>query len=312
MPKELSHILIAQEVFAELKRSGKKRLARIIEKNLPAFYLGAIIPDAFFYDATPFLGLFTDNVQIARALHQKETVQNDARAEGFFDAITIDPHAWRPKVAFAAGIVTHTVSDRVIHGVIDYYTRTWDQKGGLALATHRQLETLIDMVLLQPLRLHPRHFPFERLVDVHHPTRDILFQFYLSHLIEAQQIPDPRPLRSLKMAYAHQRLCLRLFAVKALYHIMNLSNKLAAGRLGIWSSLFYPDRVGTEGFPIMDRIDPNALTDDRSFAGPLPSLIEKITTDAISHIGMGIHRLGQGRRSGGPQWDTQARKVDFT
>jgi len=296
MPKELSHILIAQEVFAELKRSGRKRLARIIEKNLPAFYLGAIIPDAFFYDATPFLGLSKDSLEIARALHQKETVQNDARAVGFFDAINIDPRAWRAKAAFAAGIVTHTVSDRVIHAVIEYYTRAWDQKGGLALATHRHLETLIDMVLLQSLHLHPRHFRFEGLLDVHHATRDVLFQFYLCRLMEVQQVPNPRLRRSLKMAYAQQRLCLRLFSVKALYHIMNLSNKLAAGRLGIWSSLFYPDSVGTQAFSIMDRIDPNALTDDRSFARPLPSLIKKITADAISHIGMGMGRLGQGRQ----------------
>lgn len=312
MPKELSHILIAQEVLAELKRSGKKRLAQIIEQNLPAFYLGAIIPDAFFYDATPFLGLSADNTQIAHALHQKETVQNDSRAVGFFDAIIFDPHAWRPKVAFAAGIVTHTVSDRVIHDVIDYYTGTWDQKGDLALATHRQIETLMDMVLLQPLRLHPRRFPFQRFIDVRHPTRDILLQFYLSHLIEVQQGPTQRLLRSLKMAHVQQRLCFRLFAVKALYHIMNLSNKLAAGRLGILSSLFYPDRVGTDGFPIMARIDPNALTDDRSFAGPLSALVQKITADAVSHIGMGIQRLGQGQGSQGPHWDTQASKVHLT
>jgi hypothetical protein len=300
MPKELSHILIAQDVFAELKASGRKRLAWIIEKNLSAFYLGAIIPDAFFYDATPFLGLSKNNVQIARALHLKDTVENDARAVSFFDAITVDPHEWHAKVAFATGIVTHTVSDRIIHGVIDHYTRSWDQKGGLAIATHRQLETLMDMVLLQPLHLHPRHFHFERLVDIHHPTRNTLFQFYLSHLTEVHQPVDPRLLRSLNMAYAQQRLCLKLFAVKALYHIMNVSNKLAAGRLGLWSSLFYPDTVGIDGFSMMDRMDPNALTDDRSFAGPLRSAFRGITSDAISHIAMGLHRLGQGRRSGGP------------
>ncbi|KPK31070.1 MAG: hypothetical protein AMK69_01590 [Nitrospira bacterium SG8_3] len=300
MPKELSHILIAQDVFAELKASGRKRLARIIEKNLPAFYLGAIIPDAFFYDATPLLGLSENNVQIAWALHLKEPVENDARAVSFFDAITADPHEWHAKVTFAAGIVTHTVSDRIIHGVIDHYTRSWGQKGGLAIATHRQLETMMDMVLLQPLRLHPRQFHFGPLVDIHHPTRNILFRFYLSHLTEVHQPVDPRLLRSLNMAYAQQRLCLRLFAVKALYHIMSVSNKLAAGRLGVWSSLFYPDTVGTDGFPIMDRIDPNALTDDRSFAGPLRSVVKEITADAISHIGMGLHRLGQGPRSGDP------------
>ena len=107
MPKELSHILIAQDVLAELKGSGRRRLARILEKNLSAFYLGAIIPDAFFYDATPFLGLSKNNVQIARALHLKETAENDARAVGFFDAIAVDPHAWPSKVAFAAGILIY-------------------------------------------------------------------------------------------------------------------------------------------------------------------------------------------------------------
>ena len=295
MPKEISHILIAQEVFAELKRSGRKGLARIIEKHLPAFYLGAIIPDAFFYDATPFLGLATANIQITRALHQRETVQNDARALGFFDAIAMARRGWFMKVAFAAGILTHTVSDRVVHDVIDYCTETWDQKGSLALATHRQLETLMDMVLLQSCNLHPRQFPLQRFIDVPSRPRDILFQFYLSHLMEDPQRRATHLLRSLKRAHAQQRLCLRLFAVKALYHIMNLSNKLAAGRLGILSSLFYPDRLGVEGFPIMDRIDPHALTDDRSFIGPLPGLIDKITADAISHIDMGIDRLGQGR-----------------
>jgi hypothetical protein len=293
MPKELSHILIAQDVFTELKASGRKRLARIIEKNLPAFYLGAIIPDAFFYDAAPFLRLSKNNVQIARALHLKDTVENDARAVSFFDAITVDPREWHAKVAFATGIVTHTVSDRIIHSLIDHYTRSWDQKGGLAMATHRQIETLMDMVLLQPLRLHPRHFHFERLVDIHHPIRNILFRFYLCHLTEVHQPVDPRLLRSLNMAYAQQRLCLKLFAVGALYHIMNVSNKLAAGRLGVWSSLFYPDTVGIDGFPIMDRMDPSPLTDDRSFAGPLRSAVKGIITDAISHIDRGLHRLGK-------------------
>jgi hypothetical protein len=306
MPKEISHILLAQEVLAALKRSGKEGLARIIEKDLPAFYLGAIIPDAFFYDATPFLGLATANIQITRALHQKEKVQNDARALGFFDAIAMDPYGWPLKVAFAAGIVTHTVSDGVIHDVIDYYTEAWGQEGSLALATHRQLETWMDMVLLQSFHLHPRRFPFQRFIDVHPRSRDILFQFYLSHLVEDKQRPAHHLVRSLKRAHIQQCFCLRLFAVKALYHIMNLSNKLVAGRLGILSSLFYPESLDIEAFPIMDKIDPKALTDDRSFVGPLQCLIDKITADAMSHIGMGIGRLRQGRQSGTHQGTYEA------
>ncbi len=294
MPKELSHILIAQDVLAELKRSGRKRLAGIFEKNISAFFLGAIIPDAFFYDATPFLGLSKNNVQFARALHLKETAENNARALGFFEAIAVDPRAWPSKVAFAAGIVTHTVSDRIVHRVIDDYTRTLDQQGGLATATHRQFETWIDMVLLQALRLHPRDVQLERLADVPHPKRDILLRFYLSHLIEPQRTPDPGMLRSLKLAYAQQRLCLKLFSVKALYHVVNVSNKLATGRLGTWSSLFYPDSAEADGLPIMHRTDSRTLSDDRFSARSLSLVVRRITTDAISHIGLGVGRLGQG------------------
>jgi hypothetical protein len=292
MPKELSHILIAQDVFEELKASGRKRLARIIEKNLPAFYLGAIIPDAFFYDATPFLRLSKSNPQIVWALHLKEAVENDARAVGFFDVLTGQPHEWHAKLAFAAGIVTHTVSDRIIHGVIEHCTRLLDQKAGLVMAAHRELETLMDMVLLRSLGLHPRQFHFERLVDMDHRTRNMLFQFYLCHVTEDHQAAAPRLRRSLSIAFTQQRLCLKLFTVKALYQIMNISNKVAGGRLETWASLFYPDTVGIKGFPVMDRLNPTPLIHDQSFGEPLRSVVKGITRDAISHIAMGLRRLG--------------------
>ncbi len=291
MPKELTHILIAQDVLKELKGSGQQLLAQVIKENLPAFYLGAIIPDAFFYYVIPFPRIPQDCVQIPRALHSKETLKNDQKAVSFFDAIAVDPHVWHLTLAFAAGIVTHTVSDRIIHGVIDHYTTTRGEKGSIAIASHRQLETLIDMVLLQQSRQHPRDFRLEHLINVDQPTQDCLFRFYLGHLIGNNSTLPHSLLRALKRAHAQQRLFLKLFTINALYHIMNLSNKLVASRLKAWSALFYPDTVGTQTFPILHKLDLNDLTDGRSFTGTLASLMDEVITEAIQQINVGVRRL---------------------
>jgi hypothetical protein len=291
MPKELTHILIAQDVVKQLKRSGQQLLAQVIKENLSAFYLGAIIPDAFFYDLIPFCKIPRNSAQIVRTLHSKESLENDQKAVSFFDYIGANPHVWPLTLAFATGIVTHTVSDRIIHRVIDHYTTTWGQEGSLAIASHRQIETLIDMVLLQQSRQHPRNFKLERRTALDWPTRDSLFRFYLGHLIGDSSTLPVCLLKALKRAYAQQLLFLKLFTVEPLYHIMNLSNKRVASCLQAWSTLFYPDTVGTQSFPILHKLDLNALTDGRSFTGTLASLVDKVITEAIRQINVGVRRL---------------------
>jgi hypothetical protein len=291
MPKELTHILIAQDVVKQLKRSGQQVLARVIKRNLSAFYLGAIIPDAFFYDVIRLCKTPKNSVQIARTLHSKETLKNDQKAISFFDQIGADRRVWTSTLAFAAGIVTHTVSDRIIHGVIDYYTTNWGQKGSLAIASHRQIETLIDMVLLQQAHQHPRDFGLERRTAMDQASQDCLFRFYLTPLIGDNNTLPICLMKDLKRAYAQQCLCLKLFTIKSLYHIMNFSNKLVPSRLQTWSALFYPDTVGTQTFPILHKLDLNALTDGGSFTGTLASLVDQVITEAIGQINVGVRNL---------------------
>jgi hypothetical protein len=295
MPKELSHILIAKEVLADMKRSGREPFAQVLERNMASFCLGAIIPDAFFYDMTPLLKMSGNNLWVSRALHEKKHVaNNDKRAVGFFEGISALSPGWEAKAAFAAGIVTHTVSDRMVHGVIDYVTRSWGETDGPAMATHRQMETLMDMVLLEPWGMHPRQIRLDRVVDVDPPTRDMLFRFHLSRLAGADKVQGPCLLRALNKAHVQQCLFLRLFVGRGLYAVIHVLDRLASGRLGPWSSLFYPEQVGTRGFPIMKRLNLNALTDGRSFSGPLSSLVKEIVKDAVFQMSRGFQKLGQG------------------
>jgi hypothetical protein len=147
------------------------------------------------------------------------------------------------------------------------------------------------MVLLQHSRQHPRDFRLERLTNVDEPTEDCLFRFYLGHLIGDNTTLPLSLLKALKRAHAQQRLFLKLFTVEPVYHILNLSNKLVGSWLKAWSTLFYPDTVGTQTFPILHKLDLNDLTDGRSFAGTLASLMDKVTTEAIRQINVGVRRL---------------------
>jgi len=285
MAKELAHILIAQDVLLQLKRCGQQHLAKVIEENLPSFYLGAIIPDAFYYDVLPFGLRPQKHAWISRALHLKKKIKNDQKAVGLFRAIAIKSGAWRLKAAFAAGIITHTVVDRIFHELIEYYTTTWGEKGTVATATHREIETLIDIILLRLSNTEPRRFHPGLIIRLDEPTKYTLFHFYLSNLLdlpEANQVVSL--VNCLKRAYDQQCLFLTLFATRPLYHIMNMSNRIVKGRLRIWQSLFYPDRVNPESFPVLAKLKLRTMSDENIFFRELKRLRKRAAIEAIQHI----------------------------
>jgi hypothetical protein len=257
MAKELTHILIAQDVIKQIKESGQQLLAQLIEENLPAYYLGSIIPDALFYDVPPFRLNPHKHIWLSRAFHLKEKAKNDEKAVSLFRSIAANPRVWRLKMAFAAGIITHTVTDRIFHELIEYYTSTWGEKGTVAMTTHREIETLIDTILLRPLNMGPR-------------------EIHLGHL------------DALKRAHDQQRLFLKLFATLPLYHIMKLSNKFVAGHLGVWHSLFYPKDGEPQSFPVLDKIRLNSLGDESLFDGVLQACRKAASSEAICHINIAL------------------------
>ncbi len=293
MPKEITHILIAQKVFKELENSGHTRLAGMIERHLPAFYLGSIIPDAFFYDVTPLRETLGGGIKIARALHSKKTSKNEEKALGFFDILSANPW-WPWEIAFTAGIVTHVASDRIFHGVIDHFTTRWCRTRRLAVATHRQIETLIDMILLQESSTHPRRFQLKSWIDVPVSARNTLFQFYLKHLVGPGRSVPPGLFHALRRAHGQQLFFLRLFRIKILYQLTNLLNTLLANRLGIWLSLLYPQAATTKAFPVMERFDLNALTNGGSFQGGLTDMVQEVTKRTMALFQDGLRRLDSG------------------
>jgi len=291
MAKELTHILIAQDVIKQLKGYGQQLLAQVIEKNLPAYYLGSIIPDAFYYDVLPFGLRPQKHIWISRALHLKEKIKNDQKAVSLFRSIAANPRAWRLKTAFAAGIITHTVVDRIFHELIEHYTTTWGEKGTISMATHREIETLIDMILLRPLNMSPRQFHLGPLIQLDERTKYTLFHFYLSHLLDLPEANQVSLVNRLKRAHHQQCIFLTLFATRSLYHIMKLSNRIVKGRLRACQSLFYPDRVNPESFPVLVKLKLRTMCDENTFFRELKRLRETATNEAIWHVNTALKTL---------------------
>ncbi|MBW2172040.1 MAG: zinc dependent phospholipase C family protein [Deltaproteobacteria bacterium] len=97
MAKELTHILIAQDVLRQLKDGGQRLLAQVIQRNASAYYLGSIIPDALFYDLPPFCFNPKKHIWISRALHHKDRGINDQKAVSAFLALFLPPRTCGPK-----------------------------------------------------------------------------------------------------------------------------------------------------------------------------------------------------------------------
>jgi len=291
MAKELTHILIAHEVLKRLSGS-QPLLARLIQRNASAYYLGSIIPDALFYDLPLFCLNPKKLIRISRALHHKDRERNDQKAMSFFSSISAAPHMWSQKMAFSAGIITHTVADRVFHKLIDYYNNAWGEEGSDAMATHREIETLIDMTLLKPRDMHPRQFCVKHYIALDQPTECALYRFYLAHLTGHARKPNQALVNILKRAIRQQRFFLKLFSARHLYHITKISNKAVSNRLRVWHALFYPDTDEAPSFQFPHKIGANPPGNKNPFdPGGLTPYTDAASTEAVHCINLGVKSL---------------------
>jgi len=284
MAKEITHILTAKGVLRHLKSVRQTRLSHVIEKNLGGFFLGAIIPDSVYYDVPPFRLNPHEHSWIARDLHRDKPTDNDAKAKGLFRTIAARPSAWRLKVAFAAGVITHTVADRVFHEAIDHYTTHWAETGKSAQATHYEIETLIDLIRLQYLGMTPRQFLRRNPIRLDHASVLRLCHFYLSHVVGSGRDPDPELIHVLRRAIVQQALFLRLFMIRPLRLTVNLTNKFTETHLQAWNRLFYPNRIEHDSFPVLLKLGIEWPDDSRWLVEEVRRLKELAVREAAENI----------------------------
>jgi hypothetical protein len=185
---------------------------------------------------------------------------------GLFTTIETQSDAWRLKAAFAAGIMTHTVVDRVFHETIDGYATTLGETGTLEKSTHYEIETLIDIYLLRRRGLAPGQYLRRHLMLLDEPSLYRLYSLYIGHMTGDPVAPSPSLVRVLKKAHVQQYLFLRLFAMRRSHQVIRLVNGLTAGRLQPWNTLFYAGAVTPRNFPFLLKLERLSMKDTGQFA----------------------------------------------
>jgi hypothetical protein len=212
MPKENTHLWFARSMLDEIH---DQKMLGAVTLNMARYHLGSIIPDTFFYTRS--------TTAISEVIHGK-----DGQPTNIMILSVLDQARGLEDIAFILGYITHCALDITFHPMIDslsgdYYDPD-PAKREDAMATHRALETCMDIRIGNTLRIYRLVSP--RLL------RGLAFEDIVSR--DFSTTPS-----RLKRTLLVQILSNRLFASPAAYLLLSSLKGLGILRAKTFLSLFY-------------------------------------------------------------------------
>ena len=261
MPKEVSHILLAEKSVELMASSKNKKKALIgvtlesIAKKYPkAFAFGSVAPDIFFYD----IKFPWERKNKPRGLSWGERIHGNL-GEHTLKHIILQLETLRAKnipysleqkemlFAFSLGYLTHVALDSIIHPIVYYFAGNYyDQNPAEKQKSemrHRVMETILDLYNLDFYHSDLKKFDALKKIRLNSSERKTIFQFYAWSLEATwpQFVLKRVTLRKLvyrgyKKLFGFNRLFQnRLFARCALKW-----NRIKNDKISFYSSLVYP------------------------------------------------------------------------
>lgn len=245
MPKEITHLIVADEVLSALPKQESRELIR----NRHLYDLGSTAPDLFYYDLPfPFEVLASTEI-FSERIHGKSGEDNMAHVLWMLGELKERPV--EGGFAFIAGYLTHTASDAVFHPMVysmtgNYYAED-AQERKRSRARHRVLETSLDLYLLErrgmsidqfdlPSRCRPQRGDLEILTNLYARSLRVTF--------------DPEfPLEAgIRRALYKSRLMIRFMVSKIITRLLWGANRLLSFRMNDFVNLFYPPKRSAIAF----------------------------------------------------------------
>lgn len=271
MPKEITHILFADDVAQHLIEAGAPWLAGLITAVRPSYHAGAIATDTFYYSVK--LPLLDHSVgpwgEMVHGEHGEDTaapmIEMLRRLRAGGEAMRNYPAS----VAFAAGFLTHMALDMTFHPWIyalsgQYYDPN-EAARRLAVTRHRMIETWLDVAVARRRGLDPLHFrALDRIRRNGRANRAALRlwgeSFRQVHNIDAAVWPQ------LKRNHRVHMALLRAFRRPLLALLVARADRVAEGRLKSFVALFYPAQGA---------VVPRVLMDHDGFIHPVTGLYQE-------------------------------------
>jgi hypothetical protein len=246
MPKELTHILFADQLIDRLDRNGRAALAQLLRHNRPTLHFGSIATDTLYYGLT-FPIIDRDYAHWGEIVHgghgedtgtpiremlfrlqdQPENKENDAR------------------FAFVCGFLSHMALDIVFHPWVyavtgPYYDADPDRQADSQMC-HRLVESWLDLAMLERFHKEPGAFDPLKAIRENRLTNLDCLGFFAESFRKAWRI-DGNVGRYLRRFYIVQMMLGRLFPSSAATAAIVFANRLLKGRLRAFTALFYPTR----------------------------------------------------------------------
>lgn len=266
MPKEVAHILFADDVRAGLIESGAAWLAGLLAGAEPVYHFGSIATDSFYYTLGPGSRAANRWGEMVHGEQGEDTAAPVIEMTRRTRAAGDGAPDFADRVAFAAGFLTHMALDMSLHPFIyaisgQYYDADPGRRR-LAMTRHRIIEGWLDHWLAGRRGLDARaHAPIDRLLAHGARNRAALAAwcegFRHAHGVEI----DPWP--TLARCYGVHAAMLRVMRSRRAERLGRIANRLARGALDGHAALFYPAR---------DALAPTALLELETFIHPVTGL----------------------------------------
>lgn len=203
MVKESTHLFAANRIFRQIK---DREIKKIIGANMDHYYLGSVIPDAFYYVRT---GKKND---VSAILHGKTGNLTNEIIFKILDIAREKPN--EKNLAFIMGYCTHCALDITFHPVLYYFTGNY-RDGSVprkrSTYLHYHYETYLD-------KKWNDSFRFERII---HPK--LLDDITFPDLISAKMNV---PKKKIRKAIKRQRSFNRLDRNRSIYYFLYFLAKL--------------------------------------------------------------------------------------
>lgn len=280
MPKEITHIQLAEAIKGELLQSngyGSPEIKNALAKHGNVFSFGSISPDIFFYDIVlPFDGRHAlrggpwgDAIHgnrgentMAHIFAMAEILNSPQlqKSMGYKDKMPKDDADLC--LTFGAGYLTHVALDTVMHPLVYYFSGNYYADDPSAKkwgeARHRAIETLLDLLVLQKLNKKLSKVNAAKLMTLSRREEKVVLGFYalalrLAFGNEEEPLMPSEPLfsppkdiyhdrlyRAARRGYHKQRFMNRLFRIKALGKAALKLNWYKKQAIAEFSTLMYP------------------------------------------------------------------------
>ncbi len=257
MPKERTHLLIAEETLGRIENAS---LRQLINNKSAFFYLGAIFPDMLIL---PF-GKGPEHTSWADLLHDRSETSSSGIVHQLLAALREETDDQAEKLVFILGYLTHAAADMIFHPLVfylsgDYYHRDKKQRA-TSQASHHHLETQLDIALQQLSGKKEKDPGFSFLSDLSSHEIGFTFEFFAAVFAKICRSPRNKITQYLKIDLALFMIINRLYHNRLFYQFAKLVNFLSRKRADKYFKLLYPPNY---------RSDQIVFSGDLRFKNPL-------------------------------------------